>query len=217
MGKCGTQPWGSSGLPRRFPFRSGGKNPVGTTYAACVTRITTLCLPIDWTAFAWPATPSLGGVTLVTDDPRWAWEPAAPAFPIRTMDTATGDPIEGFSIDHVVLLVPDLEAAVSTMERIGIAPRMRMTIRGGRPAAFFRVGTVLEVIQAPVREASLYGMAVTTDGSLESLALAWKGLGLEVGDIAPAIQPGRRIMTVHGLDAGFAVMSADAAVPTTDR
>lgn len=188
-----------------------------TTYAADVSRITTLGLPIDWTAFTWPATPSLGGVTLVTDDPRWAWEPAAPAFPIRTMDTASGDPIEGFSIDHVVLLVPDLDAAVSTMARIDILPRMRMTIRGGRPAAFFRVGTVLEVIQAPVRAASLYGMAATTDGSLESLALAWKGLGLEVGDITPAVQPGRRIMTVHGLDAGLAVMSADAAVTTTGR
>ena len=216
-GSAGHSRGGSSGPSASFPLRSCGTNPVVTTYAACVTRITTLCLPIDWTAFAWPSAPSLGGVTLVTDDPRWAWEPAAPAFPLRTMETANGDPIEGFSIDHVVLLVPDLEAAVSTMERIGIAPRLRMTLRGGRPAAFFRVGTVLEVIQAPVREASLYGIAVTTDGSLESLALAWKGLGLEVGDITPAIQPGRRIMTVHGLDAGFAVMSADAAIPATDR
>jgi hypothetical protein len=187
------------------------------TYAAHVTRITTLGLPIDWTAFAWPATPSLDGVTLVTDDPRWAWEPAAPAFGIMTMDTASGDPVEGFSIDHVVVLVPDLEGAVATMARIDILPRMRMTIRGGRPAAFFRVGTVLEIIQAPVRAASLYGIAVTTDGSLESLALTWKGLGLEVGDISPAVQPGRRIMTVHGVDAGFAVMSADAAVPTSGR
>ena len=215
MGKCGTQPWGFVGLFRVVPRpRSDGTHAVVSTYAAYVTRITTIGLPIDWTSFTWSATPSLGGVTLVTDDPRWAWEPAAPAFPITTMDTANGDPVEGFSIDHVVLLVPELEAAVSTMARIGVVPRMRMTIRGGRPAAFFRVGAVLEVIQAPVRAASLYGLAITTDGSLESLALAWKALGLEVGDITPAVQPGRRIMTIHGFDAGFAVMSADAAVPT---
>jgi hypothetical protein len=33
---------------------------------------------------------------------------------------------------------------------------------------------------------------------------------LSIGDIKDAIQPGRRIMTIHDLDAGFAVMSADA-------
>lgn len=190
---------------------------LGVAYAPPVTRITTLGLPIDWTAFDWPATPSLDGITLTTDDPRWGWEPAAPAFGIRTMEAVTGEPVADFSVDHVVMLVPDLDAAVATLQRAGLTPRLRMTISRGRPAAFFRVGTVLEVIQAPVRDASLYGVALTTQGSLEALALTWKGLGLTVGDITPAVQPGRRIMTVHGIDAGLAVMSGDTAVPDAVR
>lgn len=80
-----------------------------------------------------------------------------------------------------------------------------------RPAAFFRAGPVIEVIESPVRQASIYGIAVTSEDSLESLALSWKSLGLSVGEVKDAIQPGRRIMIVHDLDAGFAVMTPDRA------
>jgi hypothetical protein len=174
--------------------------------------ITSLGLPIGWTSFGWPEQPRLGDIALATDDPRWSWSPESPAFGIHTMVPVEGTPVDGFTVDHVVLLVPDLDAAVVTLARIGLAPRLRMRISGNRPAAFFRAGTVLEVIETPVRAASLYGLAVTCDTSLEALALAWKSLGLDVGDIRPAMQEGRRIMTVRGLDAGFAVMSPDRAV-----
>jgi hypothetical protein len=178
-------------------------------------RITSLRLPIDWTTVGWPEAPRLGDITLCTGDPQWSWEPAAPAFGIRTQSAVDGTAVDGFSVDHVVLLVPDLDAAVGTMGRIGLVPRLRMTIRGNRPAALFRVGTVLEVIESPVRDASLYGVALSTDEPLESLALRWRSIGLSVGDITPAVQPGRRIMTVHDVDAGLAVMSADGAAPVT--
>ena len=178
-------------------------------------RITAIGLPIDWSVFGWPERPELGDIVLTTGDPQWAWEPAAPAFPVHTMEQPSGDPVYGYTLDHVVLLVPDIERAISTLDRIGVEPRLRMTISGDRPAAFFRVGTVLEVIQAPVRQASIYGLALSTTESLEAVSLRWKSLGLEVGDIKPAIQPGRRIMTIHGLDAGLAVMSADGATSVT--
>jgi hypothetical protein len=174
--------------------------------------ISAIRLPIAWTDFGWPEVPSLGGVSLTTGDPEWAWDPVAPSFAVRVMEHTDGEPINDFVVDHVVLLVPDLEAAVATIGRIDLQPRLRMTIPGNRPAAFFRVGPVLEVVQAPVRQASLYGIALATTGSLEALSITWKGLGLQVGDIKPAIQPGRRIMTVHGMDAGFAVMSPDGPV-----
>jgi hypothetical protein len=173
------------------------------------TRITSLRLPIDWTTLGWPAMPTLGDIGLDTGDPGWSWEPTAPAFAVHTMESVRGDPVEGFTVDHVVLLVPGIEAAVETMARIDERPRLRMTISGDRPAAFFRVGTVLEVIEAPVRQASLYGIALTTEVSLESLSIHWKAMGLSVGDITPAIQRNRRIMTVHDLDAGLAIMSPD--------
>ena len=178
---------------------------------AVVHRITAIRLPIDWTLLGWPERPELGEIVLDTGDPAWAWEPVAPAFPVHTMDAPDGAPVHGYTLDHLVLLVPDLEREISTMDRIGVEPRLRMTISGDRPAAFFRVGAVLEVIEAPVRQASMYGIALSTTESLEAVSLRWKSLGLAVGDIKPAIQPGRRIMTVHDLDAGLAIMSADGA------
>jgi len=143
------------------------------------------------------------------------WSPAAPAFAVHTFDMPTGDPVDGFTLDHIVMLVPDLGAAIATLGRIHLAPRLKMKV-SGRPAAFFRAGTVLEVIESPVRDAAIYGLALTSSSSLEAVSLTWKSLGLDVGAIKPAIQPGRRIMTVHGLDAGMAVMSEDGSVTNDD-
>lgn len=180
------------------------------------TRIASVRLPVDWTRFGWTERPELDGIVLETGDPAWAWEPAAPAFGVAVEPVPDGTHVAGFSVDHVVLLVPDLDTAIDTLGRVDLQPRLRMTISGDRPAAFFRAGTVLEVIEAPVRQASLYGVALTTDDSLEALSLRWRALGLSVGDIKRAMQPGRRIMTVHDLDAGVAVMSGDGAASTSD-
>jgi hypothetical protein len=83
---------------------------------------------------------------------------------------------------------------------------------GGRPAAFFRVGPILEVIESPVRQPAIYGVALTSEESLETVALRWRSLGRDVGDPHRAVQPGRRIMTVRATEVGFAVMSPDRAV-----
>lgn len=174
-------------------------------------QITSVRLPIDWTQFGWAPAPTLGSITLATGDPAWGWSQAAPAFAVHTFDVVASDSVEEFNVDHIVLLVPDLGAAVATLGRVGLEPRLKMKV-SGRPAAFFRAGTVLEVIESPVRDAAVYGLALTTSTSLEAVSLSWKSLGLELGTIKPAIQPGRRIMTVHGLDAGLAVMSEDGSV-----
>lgn len=181
-----------------------------------MSRLTALQLPIDWTIFGWPEVPRLGDIALVTGDPKWGWEPAPPAFELYSMEAPSAAEVGGFHIDHVVLLVPELEGAISRFDRIGLHPRLRMEV-AGRPAVFYRAGPVIEVVESPVRQASIYGLAVTADDSLESLAIEWKSRGLAIGDVKDAIQPGRRIMTVHDLDAGFAVMSRDAATqrPTT--
>ncbi|MCL1593344.1 MAG: hypothetical protein M3132_03200 [Actinomycetia bacterium] len=170
-----------------------------------------LQMPIDWTIFGWPDVPRLGGVTCTTGDPMWAWDAGAPAFGINVFDPPHGIDVGSFRIDHVVLLVPELSGAIATLARVGLDVRLRMKVNE-RPAAFFRVGPVLEVIESPVREAVIYGVALTTELSLETLALEWRGRGLNVGNPKAAMQPGRRIMTIHGLDAGCAVMSNDRAV-----
>ena len=175
-----------------------------------MSMLTSLQLPIDWSIFDWPDNPKLGNVALTTGDPKWAWEPSAPAFPIHTLEMPDATEVAGFAIDHIVLLVPDLDDAIDTFDRIGLVPRLRMRV-GDRPAAFFRGGPVIEVIESPVRQASIYGIAVTAEQPLESLALAWRSMGLAVGTVKKAIQPGRRIVTIHDLDAGFAVMSVDRA------
>jgi catechol 2,3-dioxygenase-like lactoylglutathione lyase family enzyme len=173
-----------------------------------MTTLTALQLPIEWTQFGWPATPRIGDVVLTTGDPKWAWTPIAPAFTVHAMEVPDATEVPGFAIDHVVLLVPDIDRAISRFDGVGLEPRLKMRVQG-RPAAFFRGGPVIEVIESPVRQASIYGIAVGAEESLESLALAWKAKGLSVGDVKGAIQPGRRIMTVHDLDAGFAVMSPE--------
>lgn len=203
-GSAGLMDEGSSGLHRRADGLS--------RYRVGMSALTAIQLPIAWNSFDWPEVPSLGGVALTTGDPRWSWAPSAPALPILTMEAPEATTIADFTIDHVVLLVPHLDVAIGTFDRIGLAPRLKMQV-GDRPAAFFRAGPVFEVIESPVRQASIYGLAVTFERSLESLALAWKARGLSVGTVKEAIQPGRKIMTIHDLDAGFAVMSQDLASP----
>ncbi len=122
----------------------------------------------------------------------------------------------GWDLDHVVLLVGDLDEVVVALAEVGRAPRLRMEVMG-RPTAFFRVGTLLEVIQSPVRSPALSGVALVTKEPLEVVALRWRATGLEVTDPRPAIQPGRRIFTVGALEAGLAVMSPDRAAPQARR
>lgn len=175
-----------------------------------MTGINAIRLPIDWGAFGWTPAVTLEGIALSTGEPAWSWEPSAPAFTVPTFVSEGAPAVPDFAVDHVVLLVPDLEEAIATFELVGLSPRLRMLVRE-RPAAFFRARTVVEVIESPVRSASLYGLALSTTRSLESVALEWKALGVAVGDIRRAIQPNRRIFTVHDTDAGLAVMSADTS------
>ncbi len=176
-----------------------------------MTSISGIQLPIDWTSFGWGGSPRLGDVTLTTGDPAWAWTGDAPALAIQVFDPSRGTPIAEMIVDHLVVLVPDLDGAIGSFSRAGLEPRLTMNVRD-RPAAFFRAGPVIEVIESPVRQASLFGIALATGLSLETVSLEWRSRGLDIGEITPAIQPGRRIMTVHDLDAGLAVMSSDRAV-----
>lgn len=172
-------------------------------------------LPIDWTMFDWPANPSFGGVALSTGDPQWAWSGATPSFGIDVIESPRGHAIVGMTVDHMVLLVPSLDDATTTLAAAGLEPRLKMNVRD-RPAAFFRAGPVLEVIESPIRAPSIYGIALSTDEQLETIALKWRAMGVSVGEIKPAIQQGRRIFTVHDVDAGFAVMSSDRAVASSE-
>ena len=175
-----------------------------------MSTLATLQLPLPWEDFDLPSPLETRSTVLVDGPPAWAWSGATPDFPIAGCEVAAGTPAPGWDLDHVVLMVPNVEEAVATMAEIGLAPRLRMEVKG-RPTAFFRVGPVLEVIESPVRGPSLYGVALVAEEPLEVVALRWRGLGREVTDPRDALQPGRRIFTVRATEAGLAVMSPDVA------
>jgi hypothetical protein len=174
--------------------------------------LTTLQLPLPLDEFGLPSPLQTRSTTVVNGAPAWAWSEGAPDFPIEVCEAENGTTADGWDLDHVVLLVGDLDEAVATMANIGESPRLRLEVKG-RPTAFFRVGPLLEVIQSPVRQPALYGFALVTDEPLEVLALRWRSMGRDVTDPRDAIQPGRRIFTVHSTETGFAVMSPDRDSP----
>jgi hypothetical protein len=172
--------------------------------------LTAVRLPLPWDEFDLPNPLQTGATALLTGEIAWAWKAATPSFGIGECDEVVGTVAEGWGLDHVVLLVADLDEAVAEMESVGADPRLRLTVRGRR-TAFFRVGPLLEVIESPVRAPALFGVALVTDEPLETVALRWRALGRDVTDPRPALQPGRRIMTVRATEAALAVMSPDRA------
>jgi len=173
-----------------------------------MSTLTTLQIPLPWDEFDLPSPLATRVTTLVEGPTAWAWADAAPDFPIDDCAAAEGVPAAGWDLDHVVLLVPDLDTAVATMADVGAAPRLRIEVKG-RPTAFFRVGPLLEVIESPVRQPSIYGVALVTEEPLEVVALRWRAMGRDVTEPRAAIQAGRRIFSVRATEVGFAVMSPD--------
>lgn len=173
-------------------------------------QLVTVQLPIDWSAFGLSPTPQMGNTCLVSGDPAWAWEGDYPQLGVAPVQQLVGEETTGWGLDHVVLLVPDLDDMVRLAQETIGAPRLRTAVEG-RPTAFYRVGPLLEVIESPVRAPALFGIALVTDRPLDELAIAWRDQGHRVTDPHPAMQPGRSILTVKGLNAGFAVMSPDGA------
>lgn len=174
-------------------------------------RLSAVQLPLPWPAFGFPERLATRSTTLLTGDVGWAWQGPGPDFGIAECEQISGDEVDGWDLDHVVLLVPDIDEATAEMAQVGHQPRLRMEVQG-RPTAFFRVGPILEVIQSPVRAPALFGVALVTEEPLEVVALRWRAMGLTVTDPRPAIQPGRRIFTVKETEAGLAVMSPDRSV-----
>jgi hypothetical protein len=122
-------------------------------------------------------------------------------------------------LDHVVAITPSLERTVAALEAAGLDLRRirdEPTPAGAPRQAFFRLGAeILEVVQEPVevaeregtdRPAFFWGLALTTPELGETVAR----LGDHVGEIRPAVQPGRSIATLRrsaGLSLPIALMT----------
>jgi len=106
-------------------------------------------------------------------------------------------------IDHVVILSSSLERTAAALARAGVElKRLNESDRGRM--GFRRLGpAVLEVVERDdleSDEARFWGLAAVVI-SIEELA---QRLGDRLGPITDAVQPGRRIATLHA-DAGISV------------
>jgi len=116
------------------------------------------------------------------------------------------------SIDHVVLLSPNLARTVSSLAAIGLQPRRERDAElGGQPMRqiFFRLGSViLEVVGAPDvahdGASSLWGITYVV-ADIDATAAFFGARTLAVKD---AVQPGRRITTLRHRDLGMSVRTA---------
>jgi hypothetical protein len=116
-------------------------------------------------------------------------------------------------LDHVVAISPALDRTVAALQDAGLDLRRireEPTPAGAPRQAFFRLGAnILEVVQEPAeateraggdRAAFFWGLAFVAPDLDTTVA----GLGDLVGEIRPAVQPGRRIATLRR-SAGLAV------------
>jgi hypothetical protein len=116
------------------------------------------------------------------------------------------------SIDHVVLISPDLARTTKAIEGIGLPLRnQRDSDTYGAPMRqhFFRLGeVVLELIGSPetAGEGSpgFFGFAHT----VADLDAAGALLGEHLGSVKEAVQPGRRIATLRHKELGMSVATA---------
>lgn len=124
------------------------------------------------------------------------------------------------ALDHVVAISSDLDRTVAAAEAAGLDLRRireQPTPAGAPRQAFFRLSAaLLEVVQEPPeatakaggdRPAFFWGLAFAAPDLAASAAF----LGDRVGEVRPAVQPGRQIATLRrsaGLSVPVALISA---------
>lgn len=139
---------------------------------------------------------------------------AAPAAPGEHPNGVT-------EIDHIVLLSPDLDRTVTALGALGVQPRReRLGELGGRPIRqiFYRFGAVIiEAVGSPDTAgegpATLWGITYNVI-DIDQTARHFDGRTTRVKD---AVQPGRRITTVHHREFGMSVRTAMLSAPILSR
>src|SRR4051812_26207863 len=104
-------------------------------------------------------------------------------------------PNGAIALDHVVVLTPGFEATRDALAAAGLdLRRERGDLRGVR-MAFFRAGpTIVELVESEQAQSPSFWGLVVVVSDIEATAAA---LGDRVGEVNDAVQPGRRIATVH--------------------
>jgi hypothetical protein len=106
------------------------------------------------------------------------------------------------ALDHLVVVTPDLDRTTAALEAVGIAARRTREAGRGRLQRFFRLGEVVLELVGPAEPAgdgpaTFWGLAFTV-GDIDATAAHLAG---RIGAAKQAVQPGRRIATLHAGDA----------------
>jgi hypothetical protein len=137
-------------------------------------------------------------------------------IPTKRSDAAVAVPAEHAngvtSIDHVVLLSPDLDRTVAALAAVGVHPRReRDGELGGRPIRqiFLRFGSVIiEVVGSPGTASegpsTLWGITYNVADIDETASF----FGDRTTPVKQAVQPGRRITTLRHHELGMSVRTA---------
>ncbi|OBJ44611.1 glyoxalase [Mycolicibacterium mucogenicum] len=137
-------------------------------------------------------------------------------IPTTSSDAPPPTPAEhgngAVSVDHVVLLSPDLKRTVAALAAVDVHPRRERDGQlGGRPMRqiFFRLGEViLEVVGSPDATgdgpSALWGLTYVVQDIDATAAF----FGERTALVKPAVQPGRRITTLRHQEFGMSVRTA---------
>jgi hypothetical protein len=139
-------------------------------------------------------------------------------IPTEVSEQAACEPAEhangALSVDHVVLLTPDMGRTTANLEALGIGLRRTRDVDSsqyGFPAkqCFFRVGEpILEVVGAAEPNgdgpAAFFGLAYTV-ADIDVLPALYEGA---LGRVKDAVQDGRRIATLRHKELDLSVATA---------
>ena len=117
------------------------------------------------------------------------------------------------SIDHLVVLTPDLDRTTEALGAVGVEARRTREAGRGRLQRFFRLGEVVLEVVGPIDPsgdgpATFFGLALT----VADLDATVSHLAGRIGDPKDAVQPGRQIATLRTGDevsVPIAVMSPE--------
>jgi hypothetical protein len=113
-------------------------------------------------------------------------------------------PNRALGVDHVVIVTPDFDRTAGALDAAGLG-LWRTRLAGERRQGFRRLGpAIMEIVEAPEADApGFWGLTVT----VTDLAAARAYMGVHLGGVRPAVQPGRHIATL-GRGAGLSTRVA---------
>jgi hypothetical protein len=122
----------------------------------------------------------------------------------KSLRVESEHPNGALGIDHIVIVTPDFDRTSGALDAAGLTLK-RVRQAGDRRQGFRRLGpAIMEIVEAPEADApGFWGLTVT----VTDLAAPRAYMGVHLGGVRPAVQPGRHIATL-GRGAGLSTRVA---------